>query len=156
MVAVPGIPAVTTPQLNASFLLQIDGVGAVAFNECTGLAAEVGTEEYVEGGENRFAYRFPSRGTFPNLVLTRGVTANRALWDWYFEYTATQRVRPRDGQVHLLSWIEGAVVPARVWAFSRGYPVKMTGPDLNAQSPGVAIESLEIAHHGLQLVRLPL
>ena len=28
----------------------------------------------------------------------------------------------------------------------------MTGPDLNAQSPAVAIESVEVVHHGLLLV----
>ncbi len=59
---------------------------------------------------------------------------------------------PRDGQVELLSWVTGTSGPVRVWAFRRGYPVKITGPDLNAMASAVAIESLEIAHHGLGLV----
>lgn len=142
------------PHLNAHFRLAIDGLAIVDFSECTGLEAEVTTEEYIEGGENRFAYRFPSRASFPNLVLSRGVAASRELWDWYGEYVDVGRVRPREGQVQLLAWVEGALVPAKVWGFTRAYPVKMTGPALNALSPAVAIESLELAHHGLQLVRL--
>jgi phage tail-like protein len=142
------------PHLNAHFRLAIDGLAIVDFSECSGLAGEVSVEEYAEGGENRFAYRLPSRASFPNLVLSRGVATSRELWDWYGEYLMGGRVVPREGQVQLLAWLGGALIPARVWAFTRAYPVKMTGPDLNAQSPAVAIESLELAHHGLQLVRL--
>ncbi|BCB91053.1 hypothetical protein Psuf_083660 [Phytohabitans suffuscus] len=119
-----------------------------------GLAGEVGVEEYVEGGENRFAHRLPTRGSFPNLVLSQGAGPGLGLWDWWAEYLATGRVAPRDGQVHLLAWVDGALAPARVWEFRRGFPVKMTGPELDAQAPAVAIETLEIAHHGLRLVRL--
>lgn len=142
------------PHLNAHFRLAIQGLTEVDFSKCSGLAGEVGVEEYVEGGENRFAHRLPTRGSFPNLVLSQGAGPGLGLWDWWTEYLATGRVVPRDGQVHLLAWVEGALVPARAWEFRRGYPVKMTGPELDAQSPAVAIETLEIAHHGLRLVRL--
>jgi phage tail-like protein len=143
------------PRLNAHFLLLIDGLPMGDFSECSGLAGEVGTEEYLEGGENRFAHRFPTRANFPNLVMKRGTTVNDALWRWYAEYATLGRVRPRDGQVQLIAWEGDAVVPVRVWAFTRGYPVKMTGPDLNAQAPAIAIETVEVIHHGLQLVTLP-
>ena len=142
------------PHLTAYFRLSIVGLPIVDFSECTGLASEVGTEEYPEGGENRFTHRFPSRHTSPNLVLSRGVASSSALWDWYAEYLVAGRVLPRDGQIELLSWIDDELAPARVWWFRRGYPVKITGPDLNALTAAVAIESLEIAHHGLSLVPL--
>jgi phage tail-like protein len=143
---------VQRPHLSAHFRLSIDGLPIVDFSECTGLSSEVGTEEYLEGGENRFAHRFPSRHTSPNLVLNRGVGSSNALWEWYAESLASGRVKPRDGQVELLSWVDGDLGPVRVWAFRRGYPVKIAGPDLNAMSSAVAIESLEIAHHGLGMV----
>jgi len=145
-------PLESLPHLNAHFRLAIDGLGEVDFSKCAGLSGEIGVEEYLEGGENRFAYRLPSRGSFPNLVLSRGVTGNAALWAWYFEYLVAGRVLPRDGQVHLLAWVDGEITPVRVWSFRRAYPVKMTGPELDAMSPAVAIESVELAHHGLLLV----
>lgn len=144
------------PHINAHFRLAIDGLSFADFSECTGLAGEVGTEEYAEGGENRFAHRFPSRGSSPNLVMTRGISRGNDLWEWYAEYIVGGRVRPRDGQVELLAWTDGDLAPARVWAFRRAYPVNIKGPDLSAASASVAIESLEIAHHGLELVRLPI
>ncbi|WP_326642257.1 phage tail protein [Streptosporangium sp. NBC_01755] len=142
------------PYLAASFRLQIDGITMIDFTECTGLAGDIGVEEYLEGGENRFPHRFPSRASMPNLVLKRGATADRGLWDWYAEYARTGQMRPRDGEVLLLAGVDGVLTPVRVWAFRRGWPVKITGPDLNAMSAAVAIESVEIAHHGLSLVPL--
>jgi phage tail-like protein len=145
------------PHLNAHFQLLIDGLNIGDFSECTGLAGDLGTEDYLEGGENRFAHRFPVRASYPNLVLKRGLSDTVALWSWYFEYVESGRVAPRDGQVHLMAWstVDNTLKPVRVWAFRRGYPVKMTGPDLNAQSPAVAIESVEVVHHGLILVPVP-
>ena len=42
----------------------------MSFNKCTGLASETSTEDYQEGGENRFTHRLPSRSSFPNRVMT--------------------------------------------------------------------------------------
>ncbi|MFF0204631.1 phage tail protein [Streptomyces sp. NPDC005017] len=143
------------PYTTAFFRLRIDGLTMADFSECTGLAAETGVEEYAEGGENRFTHRFPSRGSAPSLVLKRGATADRGLWDWYSEYGRLGRVGPRDGQVQLLGMVDGKPAPVRVWSFRRGWPVKIAGPDLDAMSVGVAVESVEIAHQGLTLVTLP-
>jgi phage tail-like protein len=54
----------------------------------------------------------------------------------------------------LMSTVEGALAPVRVWSFTRGWPVKLTGPDLDAQSSAVAVEAVEIAHHGLVLKKV--
>ena len=145
----------SSPYTNAHFQLLIDGLPMGDFSECSGLAADLGTEDYLEGGENRFAHRFPVRASFPNLVLKRGTNGDAALWTWYLEYLDRGTIKPRDGQVHLLSWSGGALKPVRAWAFRRGYPVKMSGPDLNAGSPAIAIESVEVVHHGLALVEVP-
>lgn len=144
------------PHLNAHFRLGIDGLGGADFSQCSGLGGEVGVEEYAEGGENRFTHRFPSRVGFGNLVLKQGAGPGLGLWQWWAEYLTEGVVRPRDGQVHLLAWVEGVVTPVRAWAFTRGWPVKMSGPDLDAQSAAVAVETMEIAHHGLRLLELGL
>lgn len=143
-------PAVM-PFTTAHFVLDIDGLSSVNFSKCTGLAGEVSVEEYPEGGENRFAHRFPSRASFPNLVLNQGAGPVQELWDWFYEFHVTGSVAPRDGTVVLMSSVDGDLAPVRVWGFTRGWPAKLTGPDLDAQSSAVAIEAIEIAHHGLTL-----
>jgi phage tail-like protein len=139
------------PFTTAHFVLAIDGLVSVSFNKCTGLAGEVGVEEYPEGGENRFVHRLPTRGSFPNLVLSQGAGPVQELWHWFAEFHENGLVAPRDGTVLLMGTVEGELLPVRVWSFTRGWPVKLTGPDLDAQASAVAIESIEIAHHGLFL-----
>ena len=38
------------------------------------------------------------------------------------------------------------------WNFREGWPTKLTGPQLNSARNEMAIEELEIAHEGLELV----
>lgn len=147
-------PAPVRPHLNAHFALLIDGLASVNFSQCTGLGGEVGVEEYAEGGENRFTHRLPARVGFGNLVLKQGAGPGLGLWHWWEEYLTLGVVKPRDGIVTLLAWDGGLVRPVRSWSFVRGWPVKMAGPDLDAQSAAVAVETIEIAHHGLKLVEL--
>jgi phage tail-like protein len=141
------------PYLNLRFRLSVDGRELVSFAECSGLSLEASTEDYHEGGENRFVHRFPATGQVPNLVLKRGMTKSGELWEWFVHYLETGDVQPKDGQVELLasgSPDEQEAKPVRVWAFTRGYPVKWTGPELNALSPAVAFETLELVHRGLR------
>ena len=49
----------------------------------------------------------------------------------------------------LIALLDSLHVPAAVWMFSRGLPVKYTGPAMNAAQGAVAIEALEIAHEGV-------
>jgi phage tail-like protein len=87
----------------------------------------------------------------PNLVLKRGMTESRDLWDWFAAYPERGEIAPKDGEV-LLHNLEGEQRKiVRSWAFTAGYPVKWTGPELNALSPGVAFEALEIVHRGIRV-----
>ena len=147
------VPAPTYPYLNLRFRLSVDGAPFGEFSECTGLSLDVSTEDYHEGGENRFVHKLPAVGQPPTLVLKRGITSSMELWDWFDDYVETGTVSPRDGQVELMGRPSSDSTddePVAVWAFTRGYPVKWTGPELNAISPGVAFETLEIVHRGLR------
>jgi phage tail-like protein len=154
MTTVPLASPTAVPFITAHFVLAIDGLTSVNFSKCSGLAGELNVEEYQEGGENRFAHRFPTRASFPNLVLSQGAGPMQELWDWFYEFCVTGLVAPRDGTVVLMSSIEGEPAPVRVWSFVRGWPVKLTGPELDAQLSAVAVDSLEIAHHGLALKKV--
>lgn len=150
----PSASPVLRPFTTAHFVLSIDGLASVSFSKCSGLAGEVSVEEYQEGGENRFSHRFPTRASAPNLVLSQGAGPLAELWEWFAEFLVTGLVTPRDGTVVLMSTVDDAPVPVRVWAFTRGWPIKLTGPDLDAQSSAVAIEAIEIAYQQLILKKV--
>src|SRR5205823_11928582 len=97
---------------------------------------------------NGGALRFPGRVSWSNITLKNGMGLGTALWAWHYGFV--QGVgRRRDGTVVLL---DEAGVPATIWYFRRGLPVKYSGPSLNATQNNVAIEALEIAHEGLYQV----
>lgn len=119
------------------------------FTEVTGLDASLTVEDYIEGGENSYVHKFPTRITYQNITLKRGVvTVSEDLWNWHFSYVSGKGKR-RDGLIFLRNEL---LVPVKIWIFKRGLPLKWTGPALNAGQSAVAVESIEIAHEGLELV----
>ena len=141
---------------NSSPLKQALSVGGVladvvlggGFTECTGLEMSLAVHDYEEGGQNGYVHRFATRVKWNNLTLKKGVGTGTALWDWHFGYTQGKGTR-RDGLIVLLDDLH---LPHNIWQFSRGLPVRYSGPSLNAQQSEVAIESIEIAHEGLTQV----
>ena len=128
------------------FKVEIDDVVIGAFAECSGLSVEYEVLEYQEGGEDRYAHKFRGRLKYPNLVLKRGVTHEEGLLKWFFD----RKDRAKRGALTVtLIGDDGEEV--RHWAFAGAFPVKWQGPSLNAKSTNVAIETLEVAHHGLLL-----
>ena len=101
--------------------------------------------EWQEGGENRFVHKLRGRAKYPNIVLKRGITHEDALLGW-FQKCQTKMDR-REGHIDLLG-DDGK--PVRRFAFEGAFPVKWTGPNLNAASTNIATEQLEIAHTGFR------
>ena len=117
------------------------------FSECTGIAVEVETKEYQEGGSNDFVHKLPTRVKYPNIVLKRGITHEEALLEWFFE----SRFTPARHDLTITLMGPGTQ-EVRSWVFMNAYPVKWTGPNLNASSNAIASEQLEIVHNGLTIV----
>lgn len=131
-----------------NFLLEIDGETKAGFTEVSGLNTETSVIEYREGNERTSSVRkLPGLTKYSNIVLKRGITRDRSLWDWRKTVIdgATRRV---DGAIILLDESRQEVVR---WNFRAAWPSKWEGPVLNAKSNEVAIETLEIAHEGFDL-----
>lgn len=137
--------ASTVAALNPQNLRAITEAAVGGFNECTGLEMSLDMEEYKEGGLNGYVRRFPTRMTWSNIILKKGIRKDTDLWDWQYAFTEG-RVLRRDGMIVLLDDLRQANT---IWYFLHGLPVKYTAPSLNAQQNNVAIETLEIAHEGI-------
>lgn len=121
-------------------------VAAGAFQEVTGLGAQLEVVSYPEGGRNDSVHQLPLRHSWNRITLKRGVVRDRLLWSWYQTGLADSLGARRDGAVIMLG---ANGVPAMAWAFHGGLAAKWSGPDLHAEQNAVAIESMEIAHEGL-------
>lgn len=136
----------TDPFLGFKFLVEIDGLVVGGFTEVSGLQAELEVETFREGGQNTFQHKLPGALKYTgNIVLKRGVTDSETLWSWQQD-VASGVVERRNGSIVLL---DAAGDEQWRWNFAAAYPVKWTGPSLKAGSSETAVETLELAHHGL-------
>ncbi|MBO3734431.1 phage tail protein [Glycomyces niveus] len=127
-----------------SFVVSIDDEDLGSFNSCDGLGCEIVMEQREEGGNNGYVWQLPTRIKYSNVKLSRPLTEQSAkIADWFGSMasgierkTATIEARTAEGKVI-----------AR-WALVDVIPVKWSGPQLSLDSAKVAIETLELAHHG--------
>lgn len=131
-----------------NFLIEIDGVVKGGFSEASGLTTDTNIIEYREGSEQHGTTRkLPGLIKYTNIVLKRGWTKDASLWNWRKKVIdgKTQRT---SGTIVLL---DESRATALKWNFREGWPSKWEGPAMNAKTSEVAIETLEIAHEGLEL-----
>jgi phage tail-like protein len=128
-----------------NFFVEIEGIFAGGFSECSGLQVEFETQTYREGGVNDFEHTFIGPVKSGPLVLKRGLTLVDSMWLW-FQETMRGNVVRKNGTIYLLNKMH---IPVVWWNFKQAIPVKWTGPDFNAASSEVAFTSVELAHRGL-------
>lgn len=135
---------------NYRFLVEIQGVAVAGFSTISGLEVTTDVEEFQEGGLNGYVHKLPTQTKFSNLVLKRGMCDSSALWDWYYFVTlGGKSIKRHDGSIILIDRTGKELCR---WHFTGAYPVKWTGPELNAMQGEVAVETLELAHNGWKMV----
>lgn len=120
-----------------------------AFSECTGLEATMEPKEIKAGGMNYGAAQRAGPVTFATVVLKRGMTSTRDLWNWF------QLVSGGGYAVRLSAEIQvqdGSGTPVLTWVLKRALPVKFKAAELNARGTEIGIEELHLAHEGLHLL----
>lgn len=127
-----------------AFVVKIDDQDLGAFNSCDGLGCEVVIEQREEGGNNGHVWQLPTRMKFSNIKLSRPVTVESAkLMRWFSGMASGLRRKTATIEARTL---EGTVIAK--WGLLDVIPVRWTGPQLSPDSPKVATETLELAHHG--------
>jgi phage tail-like protein len=130
------------------FYVEIDGVLSAEFTECNGLTVDRDIYEITAGGVNDFIYKKPGRLKWSNITLRRGITYTRALWDWFMAGKYGGPVTRKNFSIILGN---AQLKKVKHWDVIAAFPVKWSGADLSTSTLEVALESIEIAHHGLQL-----
>jgi len=128
-----------------NFWVEIEGIVAGGFTEVSGLEVTTEVEKIREGGLNEYVHVLPKWSTQSDLVLKKGQTDLDMLWVWYADVVAG-KVERKNGSIYLL---DSQGLPAMWWDFIEAFPIKWSGPTLNASANTVAFESLTLAHHGL-------
>jgi phage tail-like protein len=141
------VPAPTEVHPARRFYVEIEGVPQAVFTEVGGLQVEMQVMDYQEGGNNGFVHRLPGPVKVGNITLKRGLTTSNEFFKWCME-VASNKVHRRHVSVLMYDTKGQEVVR---WNFQNAYPVKWVGPQFTATSQATAVETLELAHDGLEL-----
>jgi phage tail-like protein len=136
------------------FNFQVDWAGAkMSFTEVTGLVMEREKIDYRHSDSKDF-----SKISMPGLIKNNNITLKRGKFEGDFDYNiwleeiADERAeKRRDVVIRLLNEKHA---PVAAWSATRCFPVKVTAPDLKSDASESAIESIEIAHEGLKLMKV--
>ena len=137
------------PYLNFNFLVEVDGDVIAGFSEADLPAGRIEAVAYREGTDRQSAARLlPGRVAWEPVVLRRGFTGDPVLFRWWSEILDGNLAR-RNVVIVLQDERHNEV--AR-WVARRAWPQKWDGPDLRGLGNDVAIETLELAHEGVELI----
>jgi phage tail-like protein len=134
------------PHGNFNFRVEIDGITRASFSEVSGLDSTIDVTEYREGGENTTPRKLPGMTKHSNIVLKWGLVDDPELYDWH-RAAVVGDVQRRNGSIIVL---DRAGQERIRWNFREAWPVKWDPPDFNATANEVAIETLELAHEGVE------
>jgi phage tail-like protein len=135
------------PLVSFRFAVTINGLTQAMFMECNGLGAERTPEPISQGGVNDYIYQLPGRISYPRVTLRRGI-ADTGLWTWFCTGLYDCKIERREVKIILFN---PDLSVFRQWNLAQAFPVKWTGPDLKTDSNQIAVEALELVHHGLSI-----
>lgn len=119
------------------------------FTEVSGLNHSVDVIEYRHGMSKGQVYKMPGITNLEDVTLKKGVfKTDLHLYEW-FNTSNMQTAERRDITISLL---DEASEPVMTWQVTNCFVKGFTGPDLNASSNEMAVESVELAHEGITIV----
>ena len=121
----------------------------IGFSEVSGLTQENQAIEYRDGSFPEYSsIKMPGLRKFSNVTLKRGIV--KADND-FFKWLSTVKLNQVERRDVVISLLNENHEPVMTWKVQNAFPVKVEGPGLKASGNEVAIESIEIAHEGLEL-----
>lgn len=139
----------TDPYRVYNFWLEIDGINRAGFRECSGLDSTQDPIEYREGNETLTVRKLPGLVKYSNISLKWGITDDAELWDW--RKKAMDKGNDKELRKNISIVLADDTGEEKVrWNLSNAWPTKWTGPSFNATGNEVSIETLEIAHEGVE------
>lgn len=139
-----------------NFKVSIPGVANIGFMECTGLDSENSPMEYRDqevppGTDGNFVRKLPGLERYPNIVLKRGITTDKQLWSWRKQVRAGESYDTIAKDITITLQDEKHTDVLK-WKVQKAWPMKLSGPTLNAKSNELAFEQLELCCERVEVV----
>jgi phage tail-like protein len=123
----------------------------IRFQRVSGLSATIDTTTVVEGGQNLYTHRLPTRVGYANLVLERGFVVGSPL---NLEFNAAMSLFKFAPSNVIVTLLNERHLPLAAWLFIKAYPVRWATADLDANDERLLIDTLELAYTRMQALRI--
>jgi phage tail-like protein len=144
----PSPNARVDPYRSFNFQIDILGVKAASFSECSGLTADGDHVEYREGKDPPLTVRkLTALRKYSNITLKRGYTTSDDLWQWYMTIV---NGNPKRYDVSIIL-LDEAGKQVLKWTAENAWINRIDVSSFKASGNEVAMESVEIIHEGLTL-----
>jgi len=142
----------TDPLVGFHFQLDLGGKVTGYFTEVGGLGSENEIVEHkvVQDGRE-IVQKIPGRLKWGDITLKRGITSLMDIWDWRKSVEKGDITTARmNGSIIML---DQELKPVARWDFVRGWPSKVSGPQLQSDSNAFGVEELTIVHEGIERIK---
>lgn len=146
-----------------AFYFEVEIAGVVhPFRSCSGLKSESTVVELQEGGFNTTTRKLIGPTKYPNIVLKQGFAgADSPLWQlrkrFMNDLGSGKQSESKGWQTP--NRFSGTIIQKGLdgsrhtkWTFWNAWICKWEGPEFDATKNEISIETVEIAHEGLDLV----
>lgn len=132
-----------------TFNLEIKGVSAGHFTEVSGLGARIERITYREAGLNSVVRSIPGQVSYSAVTLRYGLTQSPHAWNWLMEAIGGNARRT---EVSILVLDPAGSAEVMRWNLANAWPCEWIGAPLAGTSTDLAIETLTVAHEGIERV----
>lgn len=150
------------PLTKMNFLVSMtESTSVAAFSEVTGIESTVDVIEFRQGNSSSLApVKIQGLVKHGNVTLKMGYTRNQDFKTWVMNCVSEQRTGTsrRNVSIEMIdistaapTALVTATTSSPVWILKNAFVTKYTGPDLNASTSEVAMESVELAYEELTI-----
>ncbi|OFZ06807.1 MAG: hypothetical protein A3D92_13175 [Bacteroidetes bacterium RIFCSPHIGHO2_02_FULL_44_7] len=120
-----------------------------SFKSVQGLSFSYDTEKHAEGGVAGFSHQLTDRGSYASLVLSRGLTADRGLYEWCKGTVDTMNAQPCN---ILVSLLDNNNLPVKNWLIFHAIPTNWSVDGFDASTSDVVMESMTLSYQNFIMI----
>lgn len=119
------------------------------FSEVSGLNIENEVIEYRNGNSPiQMPIKMPGLRKYSNITLKRGIIKGDTE---FYKWINTINLNKVEKRNIVISLLDENHQPVMSWKVRNAWPCKISGPHLKADGSEVAMETIELAHEGLEV-----
>jgi phage tail-like protein len=140
--------------LNNRFHVKIDDIDLGHWGQCKGLEVDFGTKPIDQGVGGIYDYEvyLPGQVKYTPISLRRAVNPQDSMkvqgWLRSQMTTWVHGANAGPGGTGAITLFSSDSKPVMTWSLRGVYPSKWTGPELDAMTAGIAMETLVFVHQG--------